>query len=39
MFILDQFFVAIANGEIAGVTACTDGKKSVILNKKELSQK
>ena len=37
MFILDQFFVAIANGEIAGVTACTDGtKKSVRLNKKEL---
>ncbi|WP_342770073.1 hypothetical protein [Oceanobacillus chungangensis] len=37
MFILDQFFVAIANGKIAGVTACTDGtKKSVRLNKKEL---
>src|SRR5690625_1507185 len=37
MFILDQFYVAIANGEIAGVTACTDGtKKSVRLNKKEL---
>lgn len=37
MFILDQFFVAIANGEVAGVTACTDGtKKSVRLNKKEL---
>ncbi len=37
MFILEQFYVAIANGEIAGVTACTDGKKrSVRLNKKEL---
>ena len=37
MFILDQFYVAIANGEIAGVTACTDGKTlSVRLNKKEL---
>lgn len=37
MFILDQFFVAIANGEIAGVTACTDGtKKSVRLDEKEL---
>src|SRR3954471_16425858 len=37
MFILDQFYVAIANGEIAGVTACTDGtKKSVRLNKKDL---
>lgn len=37
MFILDQFYVAIANDEIAGVTACTDGtKKSVRLDKKEL---
>lgn len=37
MFILDQFFVAISNGEIAGVMACTDGtKKSVRLDKKEL---
>jgi ribosomal protein S18 acetylase RimI-like enzyme len=37
MFILDQFYVALVNGEIAGVTACTDGKKrSVRLNKKEL---
>lgn len=37
MFVLDQFYVAIANGEVAGVTACTDGtKKSVRLNNKEL---
>lgn len=37
MFILDQFYVAIENGEIAGITACTNGnKKSVRLNKKEL---
>ena len=37
MFVLDQFYVAIADGEIAGVTACTDGKTlSVRLNKKEL---
>lgn len=37
MFILDQFYVAIENSEIAGVTACTDGtKKSVRLNNKEL---
>lgn len=37
MFILDQFYVAIADGEIAGFAACTDGKKiSVRLNKKEL---
>lgn len=37
MFILDQFYVAIVNGEVAGVTACTDGKTfSVRLNTKEL---
>lgn len=37
MFILDQFYVAIANGEIAGIAACTDGKSpSVRLDKKEL---
>src|SRR5690625_4746331 len=37
MFILDQFYVAIKNSEIAGVAACTDGKSlSVRLNKKEL---
>ncbi len=37
MFILDQFYVAIRNNEVAGVTACTDGKTlSVKLNKKEL---
>ncbi|WP_394186077.1 hypothetical protein [Metabacillus halosaccharovorans] len=26
MFVLEQFYVAIANDEIAGVAACTDGK-------------
>lgn len=37
MLILDQFFVAIANGEIAGSTPCTDGtKKSVRYDKKAL---
>lgn len=37
MFVLDQFYVAMANDEIAGVTACTDGKSnSVKLNNKEL---
>ena len=37
MFILDQFYVAIINEEIAGITACTDGNSySVRLNKKEL---
>ena len=37
MFVLEQFYVAIANDEIAGVTACTDGKTfSVRLNTKEL---
>jgi ribosomal protein S18 acetylase RimI-like enzyme len=37
MFVLDQFYVAIANDKVAGVTACTNGKTlSVRLNKKEL---
>ncbi|MGM1033687.1 MAG: GNAT family N-acetyltransferase [Bacillota bacterium] len=37
MFVLDQFYVAIANDKVAGMTACTDGKTfSVKLNKKEL---
>lgn len=37
MFFLDQFYVAIANGKVAGMTACTDGKSlSIRLNKKEL---
>ncbi|MFY0758938.1 GNAT family N-acetyltransferase [Metabacillus dongyingensis] len=37
MFVLDQFYVAIANDKVAGMTACTDGKTlSVRLNKKEL---
>lgn len=37
MFILDQFYVAIENNKVAGMTACTDGKTlSVQLNKKEL---
>src|SRR5690606_13811199 len=37
MFILDQYYVAIRNNEVAGVAACTDGKTlSVKLNKKEL---
>lgn len=37
MFILKQFYVAIASGEIAGVAACTDGRTfSVRLNTKEL---
>lgn len=37
MFVLDQFYVAIAKDKIAGVAACTDGKTlSVRLDKKEL---
>ena len=37
MFVLDQFYIAIVNDKVAGVTACTDGKTlSVRLNKKEL---
>ncbi|MEX3715852.1 GNAT family N-acetyltransferase [Cytobacillus horneckiae] len=37
MFVLNQFYVAIANDKVAGMTACTDGKTfSIKLNKKEL---
>nr|WP_174616343.1 N-acetyltransferase [Virgibacillus ihumii] len=37
MFVLDQFYVAIANNKVAGMAACTDGKTlSIRLNKKEL---
>jgi ribosomal protein S18 acetylase RimI-like enzyme len=37
MFVLDQFYIAVVNGEVAGMVACTDGKTlSVRLNKKEL---
>jgi len=37
MFVLEQFYVAIVNDKVAGMTACTDGKTlSVRLNKKEL---
>ncbi|WP_318249200.1 hypothetical protein [Lederbergia galactosidilytica] len=35
MFVLDQFYVAIANDKVAGMAACTDGKAlSIQLNKK-----
>ncbi|MCM3781601.1 GNAT family N-acetyltransferase [Neobacillus mesonae] len=37
MFILDQFYVAVTNGKVVGMTACTDGNSlSVKLDKKEL---
>ncbi|UOQ93300.1 GNAT family N-acetyltransferase [Halobacillus shinanisalinarum] len=37
MFVLGVFYVAIIEGEIAGMTACTNGEfSSVYLNKKEL---
>lgn len=37
MFVLDQFYVAIANDKVVGMTACTDGKVlSIRLNKREL---
>lgn len=36
-FNLDVFYVAIINGEAAGITACTNGiEGSVIFNRKEL---
>lgn len=39
MFNLEVFYVAIINGEIAGITACTDGKvPSVHLKRKELKK-
>ncbi|MCM3782310.1 GNAT family N-acetyltransferase [Neobacillus mesonae] len=37
MFTLDQFYVALYNGQVVGMAACTDGTSlSVKLNKKEL---
>lgn len=37
MFILDSFYVAVVDGSIAGIVACTDGKTpSVRLDSKEL---
>lgn len=37
MFVLDQFYLAVADGKVAGMVACTDCLKfSVKLNKKEL---
>ncbi|WP_026908133.1 GNAT family N-acetyltransferase [Paucisalibacillus globulus] len=37
MFVPDQFFVAIANGNVVAMAACTDGETlSVRLDKKEL---
>lgn len=37
MFLLDSFFVALVDGQVAGIAACTDGVSlSVRLNAKEL---
>lgn len=37
MFVLEQFYVAVTDDEVAGVAACTDGEsQSVKLNAKEL---
>jgi len=37
MFILDQFYVAVSDGKVVGMAACTDGfSQSVKLDKKEL---
>lgn len=39
MFNLDVFYVAVSDSEIAGITACTDGKvSSVHLESKELKK-
>lgn len=37
MFILDKFYVALVDGEVAGIAACSDGKLPCVkLNSKEL---
>lgn len=37
MFNLDVFYIAVIDGEIAGIAACTDGKvSSVHLKSQEL---
>src|SRR5699024_12591642 len=37
MFVLEQFYVAVTDDEVAGVAACTaGGRQSVKLNAKEL---
>jgi ribosomal protein S18 acetylase RimI-like enzyme len=37
MFVVDVFYCALIDGEMAGITACTNGKvSSVYLNKQEL---
>lgn len=37
MFILDQFYVAVSEGQVVGMAACTDGNSlSVKLDSKEL---
>lgn len=39
MFNLDVFYIAVIDGEIAGITACTDGKvSSVHLKRQELKK-
>ena len=35
MFQLDTFYAAVIDGELAGITACTDGKQPVVVLKKE----
>lgn len=38
-FVLERFYVAVIDGEIAGMTACTNGKTSSIkLDKRELTK-
>lgn len=39
MFNLDVFYIAVIDGEIAGIAACTDGKvSSVHLKSQELKK-
>ena len=39
MFLLEEFYIAIVDGEIAGITACTNGKSAPVkFDKKELKK-
>jgi hypothetical protein len=38
MFNLDVFYIAVIDGEIAGIAACTDGKVSSVHLKSGICQ-
>ncbi len=39
MFQLDTFYTAVIDGELAGITACTDGRQPVVVLKKKVLRK